>query len=300
MVQQLPRPTAQPSFPETAPAANPVFFRTYSRQKEVGRESWAEVCDRTVAGIAKLGQLTSAEAALIARMQKEVKALTSGRWLWIGGTEWIEQQKNFSGGYNCTSTNVVDWKAFALMMDLAMMGCGTGAMLEPKYISQLPVIQNQISLKVQGDLGATPTLKRREETEVNITGNQVVVNVGDSRQGWVRSYEAVLEASSDPRFGGTVEILIDMSDVRPAGEILKGFGGMANPVKLPDMYSRVARILNQAVGRQLDSIECCLLIDEAAVTIVAGNIRRACPQRRWCIPRRGSFRSPRFEWAISY
>jgi len=278
MVQQLRRSsTSQPSFPETAPAANPVFFRTYSRQKQEGRESWEEMCDRTVAGVAKLGDLSSPEEALIARMQREVKALTSGRWLWIGGTEWITQQKNFSGGYNCTSTNVTDWRAFALMMDLAMMGCGTGAMLEPKYISQLPAIRNNISLKVQGDLGATPALKRREETEVNVTGNQVFVNVGDSRQGWVRSYEVVLEASSDERFDGEVEIIIDMSDVRPAGEILKGFGGMANPVKLPDMYSRVARILNKAKGRQLDSIECCLLIDEAAVTIVAGNIRRCLP-----------------------
>ncbi len=278
MVQEIFRRSTVADFPPSAPAANPVFFRTYSRQTEAGRESWEQVCDRTVAGIAQLGQLTSQEEALISRMQRELKTLTSGRWLWIGGTNWIEQRQNFSGGYNCTSTNVTDWRAFALMMDLAMMGCGTGAVLEPKYIEQLPPVRNPIALKVQGEVGVTPALQRREETEVIVNGNQVVIHVGDSRHGWVKSYQTLLELCSDERFEGAVEVLVDMSDVRPAGETLKGFGGMANPVKLPDMYARVARILNQAIGRQLNSVECCLLIDEAAVTIVAGNIRRCLPE----------------------
>ncbi|MFM7263998.1 MAG: hypothetical protein ACKOZW_00040, partial [Cyanobium sp.] len=29
-------------FPPTAPAAHPVFYRTYSRRTDHGRESWAE------------------------------------------------------------------------------------------------------------------------------------------------------------------------------------------------------------------------------------------------------------------
>jgi ribonucleotide reductase class II len=62
---------------------------------------------------------------------------------------------------------------------------------------------------------------------------------------------------------------------------LKGFGGMANPVKLKDLYGRVAQILNKARGRRLTSVECCLLIDEAAVTIVAGNIRRSAGMRQF-------------------
>ena len=56
---------------------------------------------------------------------------------------------------------------------------------------------------------------------------------------------------------------------------------MANPVKLKDLYPRVANLLNKAVGRKLTSIECCLLIDEAAVTIVAGNIRRSAGMRQF-------------------
>jgi len=56
---------------------------------------------------------------------------------------------------------------------------------------------------------------------------------------------------------------------------------MANPVKLPTLYDRCANILNKAIGRQLTSVECCLLIDEAAVCIVAGNIRRSAGIRQF-------------------
>lgn len=279
MVQELERVKQSQQFPDSAPVANPVFFRTYSRKAAKRRESWAEVCDRTLAGLKQLGKLTDAEADLVDRMQRQLKSLTSGRWLWVGGTPWIEQPENFSGGYNCTSTNVIDWRAFGLMMDLAMQGCGTGAVLEPKYINQLPAVRNRLHITVKGEIGATPAAERRQNTDVeyNAAQNQATIYVGDSRQGWVKSYQTVLELSTDDRFTGDIHVTISISDVRASGEPLKGFGGMANPVKLPALYERCAVILNKAIGRQLTSIECCLLIDEAAVTIVAGNIRRCLP-----------------------
>ena len=101
-------------FPATAPAANPVFYRTYSRRIPEGRESWAQVGIRNLEGLRKLGNLNQQEVDLLARMQAEKKALPSGRWLWIGGTGWSEQPLNFSGAYNCTTTNLVDWQAFGL------------------------------------------------------------------------------------------------------------------------------------------------------------------------------------------
>ena len=269
-------------FPATAPAANPVFYRTYSRKGPGGRESWREVVERNLEGLRRLGSLNGEEVELLRRMQLEQKALPSGRWLWIGGTEWIAQPENFSGAYNCTSTNLVDWEAFALMMDLAMMGCGTGAIIEPHLINRLPAVRNELRIVGVTDIGATPAELRRERTTHTIEGHQVAIKVGDTRQGWVESYRLLLELSGDPRFGEEpIEVRVDLSDVRPVGERLKGFGGMANPVKLKDLYGRVAQILNRARGRRLTSVECCLLIDEAAVTIVAGNIRRSAGMRQF-------------------
>jgi ribonucleotide reductase class II len=48
-----------------------------------------------------------------------------------------------------------------------------------------------------------------------------------------------------------------------------------------DLYERCANILNKAMGRQLNSVECCLLIDEAAACVVAGNIRRSAGMRQF-------------------
>ncbi|WP_254567735.1 ribonucleoside-triphosphate reductase, adenosylcobalamin-dependent [Oscillatoria sp. HE19RPO] len=280
MVRELERTRHHSDFPETAPAANPVFFRTYSRRQNDGRETWDQVCDRTIAGLEKLGNLNSDEVALLTQMQKQLKTLSSGRWLWVGGTDWIERPENFSGAYNCSSTNIHDWRAFGLLMGLAMMGCGTGAVLEPQYINQLPPIRNRLQITLQGEIGLTPSDRRRQETEVTYDGDRVLMNVGDSRIGWVQSYQTLLELSTDERFNSTVEVVVDLCDIRPAGEPLKGFGGVANPVKLTDLYQRVALILNKANGRQLNSVECCLLIDEAASTIVAGNIRRSAGMRQ--------------------
>ncbi|MEL6854588.1 MAG: ribonucleoside-triphosphate reductase, adenosylcobalamin-dependent [Cyanobacteria bacterium J06607_13] len=284
MVQELERTRTKSPFPATAPAAYPVFYRTYSRRFEGGkRETWQEVCDRTLTGLTELGKLTEEERNLVSKMQRNLKAMPSGRWLWVGGTDWSKNPKNFSGAYNCTSTNVVDWRAFGLMMDLAMMGCGTGAVLEPKYINQLPAIRNTIKVTMRGEVGMTIASQRREEAEIRVdeANRRVEIIAGDSRQGWVKSYQTLLELSTDERFDGEVEAVIDLSDIRPAGERLNGFGGVANPVKLPGLYQRCANILNAAKGRQLNSIECCLLIDEAAACVVAGNIRRSAGMRQF-------------------
>ncbi len=269
-------------FPATAPAAAPVFYRTYSRRRPDGsRETWSDVCDRSLADIARLGRFTPQERELVERLQRQLKALISGRALWVMGTEWIQKPENYSGAYNCTSLTVVDWPSFGLMMDLAMMGCGTGAVLEPQFISQLPPIVNRLQVQVVGSIGATPREQRQEHTRIQRQGSQVHIRVGDSRRGWVESYQALLELAADPSLGGEVQVTVDLSDVRPAGERLQGFGGVANPIKLPGLYERCAAILNKAVGRQLNSVECCLLIDEAAVTIVAGNIRRSAGMRQF-------------------
>ncbi len=269
-------------FPKTAPAAYPVFFRSYSRKTSSGkRENWSEVGERNLSGLKELGKLSEEELILMREMQSNQKAQPSGRWLWIGGTPWINKNQNFSGAYNCTSTNLIDWEAFALMMDLAMMGCGTGAIIEPHFINNLPTVINKINIKSVSEVGITPKDQREEKSSLEIKGKDLHIKVGDSRRGWVDSYKYLLEASSNENLEREIDVYINLEDIRPAGESLKGFGGMANPIKLKDLYSRVASLLGKAIGRKLSTVECCLLIDEAAVTIVAGNIRRSAGMRQF-------------------
>jgi ribonucleotide reductase class II len=265
--------------------ANPVFFRTYSRQTPNGRESWMDVCDRTIEDMAKLGNLAPDEVKLISRMQRDFKALPSGRWLWVGGTQWIKDPNNYSGAYNCTSTTLSNWMAFGLIMNLAMMGSGTGAVIEPRHTVKLPVIRNRIEVVLGTRVGEVPSDRRQERTtlkaRITKTEAEIVITVGDSRQGWVDSYTSLLQMSSSPDLPGECKVTIDLGNIRSSGEPLKGFGGVANPVKLMDMYINIAKILNGAIGRKLTSVECCLLIDHAAIAVVAGNIRRSAGMRQF-------------------
>ena len=113
--------------------------------------------------------------------------------------------------------------------------------------------------------------------------------VGDSRQGWVDAYQALIDLAHDPQVRSRLrkleredlKVIIDLSQVRPAGERLKGFGGTSNPVKLGEMFKKVAAILTGAQSRPLKPLEACLLIDEAAACIVAGNIRRSAGMRQF-------------------
>ena len=275
--------TAKNPFDASAPAALPVFYRTYSRMGDEGRETYEEVTDRTMRGISELGKFTDEEAALVREMQEKQQVLPSGRWLWTGGTPWLEKPANYSGSYNCTSTRVTDIRSLALMMDLAMMGSGTGAVIEERLIANLPAVRNRIKLQDVGSVGGTAPEYRREHTYVEVKGNTVVIDCGDSRVGWVEAYEAFLDLAFSNEFDHTrsVKVYVDLSRVRAAGTRLKGFGGTSNPIKLPDLFPKMAAILNDAYGRQLTSVEVCLLIDEAACVVVAGNIRRSAGMRQF-------------------
>ena len=275
--------SAKNLFDASAPAALPVFYRTYSRMSDNGRETYEQVTDRTMRGITELGKLTEKEAALVREMQERQQVLPSGRWLWTGGTPWLEKPANYSGSYNCTSTRVTDIRSLALMMDLAMMGSGTGAVIEDRLISNIPAVRNRITIQDVGSVGGTAPENRRDHTYVEVKGNTVVISCGDSRGGWVDAYEAFLDLAFSKEFDHTrsVKVHVDLSRVRAAGTRLKGFGGTSNPIKLPELFPKLANILNNAYGRQLTSVEICLLIDEAACVVVAGNIRRSAGMRQF-------------------
>lgn len=272
------------SFPADAPSANPLFFRSYSRRTaDGGRETWDEVVDRNIRGLTRLGKLNDEQVQLLREHQYHLTSLPSGRWLWVGGTEWSSDQRNFYGSYNCSSVEVNHLSAFGLLMNLAMQGTGTGAVLSAANVRQLPLILNRLALNYRGSLGSAPPDKRCAHTMATFSnGGHLEIKVGDSRQGWVDSYQKLLEAACNPLIAdGSLDVTIDLSWVRPPGERLKGFGGVANPTALPEMYARVARLLNKATGRRLSPLECCLVIDEAARCVVAGNIRRSAGMRQF-------------------
>ena len=240
---------------------------------------------RTINDIASIGGYTGEQYALVREQALKQRAFPSGRAFWVAGTDWSKRPENFSGYYNCTSTHIGDLNAFGLLVDLAMQGSGTGAVLEQDVIASLPIVKNVIDIIGISAIGTKAKQLRQEYTsyEIILPSGVVEVRVGDSRAGWRDAYQFLLNLAHNglPHNEGHIRVHLDLSNIRPSGERLKGFGGTANPVKLDDAFRKVASILNDAVGRQLTSVEACLLIDEAATAIVAGNIRRSAGMRQF-------------------
>jgi ribonucleotide reductase class II len=274
-------------FRDSAPSAPAVFYRSYSRRKPDGtRESYPEAITRTVNDLADIGGLTKEQRALCLEMGLKQHAFPSGRALWVAGTEWAKKPENFPGYYNCQSGFVDDVNMFGLLMELAMCGTGTGAVLEQDVVDKLPKVVNGLLVidRVENknkEGGCENTFIEFDEDSEN-----VVVTVGDSRRGWVDAYQGLIELAmgircEEYRQGADIAVVIDLSQVRQAGEPLKGFGGVANPIRLGTTLERVAALLNKAKGRNLTPVECCLLVDEAASAVVAGNIRRSAGMRQF-------------------
>ena len=268
-------------FRPQAPSAETVFYRTYSRRKEDGtRENFKEAMLRTINDIAEIGDYTQEEYALVREQALAQKAFPSGRAFWVAGTEWSKKPENFSGYYNCTSTHMEDIQAFGLLIDLAMQGSGTGAVLEQGVVGKLPPITRKLILRNVTEVGKKPG---SADTKCLWDDGTLFIQVGDSRKGWQDAYMALLHqaTSTRPEKQSFCEVYVNLTQIRPAGEKLKGFGGTANPVKLETMFQKVIDLLASATGRQLTTVEACLLIDEAAACIVAGNIRRSAGMRQF-------------------
>ncbi len=265
-----------------ASTKNPVLYRTYSRKNEdSSRESESALLHRSVGGLFDLSQnLTDQEQELILQQALAYKSLPSGRWLWIGGTEWVKKPNNFYGSYNCCSIALVSIKDFARNFSLLCQGSGVGTSVEHCYISQLPPITAQLEVEIIGQPGDKWEKGAPEDTKVTYYNEEplrirLAIQTGDSREGWVRTYEALLDAATFFKNREKIKVEIDLSYIRPSGTPIKGFGGSANPVYLAQLFTKSAEILNLAYGRQLTSVECCLLLGEAAKCAVAGNIRRS-------------------------
>lgn len=272
-------------FPATAPCAYPVFYRSYSRSVNGTRETWGEVNQRTLQGVIELGRLTPEQAALVTEQQTKLQAFCSGRWFWVGGTDWIKNPKNFPGAYNCVNVTIETVDDMVLLADLGMQGCGTGAGLELKNIAGNFPIHNRITLTTDDRFGAVLPPHRQEATTIERGHRNGIptahITVGDSREGWVEAYRAVIELSMVNTYPGQVEIFLDFTHVRPTGEILKGFGGVANPSKLPQAFQSIADLLTKAVGTELTPLQVCFLIDYMADAIVAGGIRHVAGMRQF-------------------
>ena len=186
-----------------------------------------------------------------------LEASPSGRTRWLGGTDIAKTRE--ASQFNCsfntvrTPSDVVD--AFWLLLQ----GCGVGFKPEVGVLRgfHAPV---HVTLKRSKRI----TSGGEDETQFfEVTKGHYVLRVGDSAEGWAKSIGKLLTVPADCK-----GLQIDLSNIRPAGQRLKGYGWISSgDATLAEAYENIAGILNKANGRLLDELDILDLLNLLGTTL---------------------------------
>ena len=243
-----------------------TFLRTYSRLKEDGtKETWVDVCERVINGMyslqkdhAKSNRLPWNDAKAQSSAKEafdrlfNLKWTPPGRGLWVMGTPLVNEQRNSAALQNCafvsteSMTKVNPAKPFAFLMEASMLGVGVGfddkgadkdfAIYEPKLPSIISVIP-------------------------------------DTREGWVESTTSLI--NSYLKAEQNIQEF-DYSLIRPAGELIKTFGGTAAGAEpLIKLHNYIRTLFGNRAGEKLTRKDIADIGNLIGVCVVSGNVRRS-------------------------
>ena len=241
-----------------------VYMRTYSRIKEDGKnERWWETVRRVVEGTYSMQKKwieshqlgwNAWQAQKSAQDMYErifnMKFLPPGRGLWAMGTPITEEKGLYAALNNCafvsTKTIKEDYsKPFCFLMDASMLGVGVG--FDTKGAGEIIV------------------------KGINRDRNEEIFMIPDTREGWVESLRLLLESY----FHGTAHVEFDYNQIRPAGEPIKGFGGVSSgPEPLKEVHEDIRKVLEENSGEPITITTIVDIMNLIGKCVVAGNVRR--------------------------
>lgn len=233
--------------------AKVTYRRTYSRSTTVGdNETWRHTYERAIHGNVKGHNVPESEIRELLRLAEERKAGPAGRGYWFSGTEGHKRL----GGValcNCWFLTADNWMNYVVAQDLLMLGGGVGMSVEHRFVSKLP--------KVKKDVNVVHKFTRDAD-----------FIVPDSREGWCELTRRVLEAF----FVTGKSFSYSTVCLRPQGEPIKGFGGVASgATPLIEFVNELCKVLQARQGKSIRPIDAADLLTATGQMVVAGNVRRS-------------------------
>lgn len=246
--------TANPSL-----RAQLITRRTYNRPTDdTGKnfETWEQTVDRVIGHQRWLWERAMGtetcledeeELKELRQLMLDRKVSMSGRTLWLGGTSVA--QKREASQFNCSFTNVETVQDIVDVLWLLLQGCGVGFSPVVGQLTgfQKPLAEVEIVRSSRIDKGGRET---NLETFDPTTGVWTI-SVGDSAEAWAKSI-GKLVAHKYP----ATKLILDFSEIRPAGERLKGYGWISSgDAAIANAYESIAHILNRRAGSLLTRID---------------------------------------------
>lgn len=270
-----------------------VYLRTYSRylDSKKRRENWYETVLRTTEYNISLGIDYKKKHGIPLEMENELKeaeklfsnlynlkTFTSGRTLYVGGTDIVKEYP--LANYNCCFTMIESMEDFIDVFYLLMLGCGVGVRIDKQIISSLPKVRKTIMEGFYDENIRKVTKKEDMEHTSYVIDNDnedtVVIKVGDSKEGWCNALLSYFHVVSKDEYKDITKLIIDYSYVRAEGERLMRFGGRASGHKsLERMFIKINAIINKASNESLQSIDVLDIATIISENVVSGGVRRS-------------------------
>jgi len=232
--------------------AKVVYYRTYSRHDTDKQENWKDTVERVIRGNVRNHKVSPGEIKTLERLMLRRKAGPAGRGYWFSGSPGHEPLGGVALS-NCWATTAEDWMNFVLSQDLLMLGGGVGMSVEHRFTSQLPMVKRDVSVT------------HRPTKDADFI-------VPDSREGWNELLRRLLEAF----FVTGKSFSYSTVCIRPAGELIKSFGGKASgPGPLITLAEKASAILNSRAGKKVRPIDAADILCCIGEMVVSGNVRRS-------------------------
>lgn len=249
-----------------------ITRRTYNRPlNEEGTkfESWENTVDRVIehqkwlwerARHKALGNEQIAELNDLRSLMMDRKVAMSGRTLWLGGTDVAKKRE--ASQFNCsfgrieTVHDVVD--AFWLLLQ----GCGVG--FEP-ITGNLNGFTQPVSIEVIRSNRSNNGFETNHDMfRTELDGTLVwILQVGDSAEAWAKSVGKIVAMKVPVQ-----KIILDFSQIRPAGERLKGYGWISSGDEtISKAFVGICELLNKRAGQLLTRIDILDLVNWLGTTL---------------------------------
>lgn len=249
--------------------AEVVIRRTYSRPLEGDTyEDWSEIVDRVIGhqnwlwaraekddGVLNTTQLNELEE--FRQLMLERKVTTSGRTLWLGGTDVSKRRE--SSQFNCSFTKVETVYDVVDVLWLLLQGCGVG--FSPvvgtlngfcKPIKDIEVIHSAKKVDDEGNFE-----KGIEHNSETFEDGVWTIQIGDSAEAWAKSIGKLLAGKYSAN-----KLVLDFSNIRPAGIRLKGYGWISSgDAAIAKAYVAIANIMTRRAGQLLTRMDILDLVN---------------------------------------
>ena len=228
--------------------AQVITRRTYNRPtSDDGKqfETWQETVARVIdhqewlwqrAAKRDLTDVEYGELYDLEQLMLDRKVAMSGRTLWLGGTDVAKTRE--ASQFNCSFTHVETVYDVVDCLWLLLQGCGVG--FKP-IVGTLNGFSKPIkNIRV---VRSTRTEKGGLEHNVETFDQETktwTIQVGDSAEAWAKSIGKLIAGKY-----AADTLVLDFSQLRPAGERLKGYGWISSgDSAISTAYVAIANILN--------------------------------------------------------